>query len=126
MKTDTLGQTVHSYFLDYLITQRGLRPATIRSYRDVLKLFLAFVAEGGRHKVTKLGIADLGFQQVQDFLKHLEGNRGNSIRTRNHRLTVFAQFLRTRGSHYAGCSVNEPAGCSHSDQTYAAARNTFP
>jgi hypothetical protein len=53
MKTETLGQAVHSYFLDYLIVQRGLRPATIRSYRDVLKLFLAFVAEGAIHFVVR-------------------------------------------------------------------------
>ena len=93
MKTETLGQVVHSYFLDYLISQRGLRPATVRSYRDVLKLFLAFVAEGGRHKVTKLGVMDLSFQEVQEFLKHLEEKRGNSIGTRNHRLTVLRSFF---------------------------------
>jgi site-specific recombinase XerD len=93
MTTETLGRVVHSYFLDYLISQRGLRPATIRSYRDVLRLFLAFVAENGRHKVSKLEPTDLGFQQVQDFLCHLEEKRGNSIRTRNHRLTVLRSFF---------------------------------
>lgn len=99
MTTDTLGQMVQGFFLDYLISERGLRPATIRSYRDVLKLFLCFIADSGRRKVTRLTVTDLGFAQVQEFLKHLEAQRGNSIRTRNHRLTalrVFFEYLARR------------------------------
>ena len=93
MKTENLGPIVQGFFLDYLITERGLRPATIHSYRDVLKLFQCFAADSRRGKVTRLAVADLSFPQVQDFLKHLEAKRGNSIRTRNHRLTVLRVFF---------------------------------
>jgi len=38
--TPTLGQVVRSFFEDHLTVQKGLRPASVRSYRDVLRLFL--------------------------------------------------------------------------------------
>lgn len=34
-----LGTAVRSLFEDYLKVQKGLRPSSIRSYRDVLKLW---------------------------------------------------------------------------------------
>jgi site-specific recombinase XerD len=93
MKSETLGRIVQAFFEDYLISQRGLGAATVRSYRDVLKLFLGFIADGGRRKLTRLAVTDLTFPQVQDFLKHIEATRRNSIRTRNHRLTVLRVFF---------------------------------
>ena len=44
MMTSPLGPHVHAFFVDYLATQKGLRLTSIRSYRDTLRLFLAFVA----------------------------------------------------------------------------------
>ena len=35
-----LGPLVHSFFLDHLITVKGLRPASVRSYRDTIRLLL--------------------------------------------------------------------------------------
>jgi len=40
----SVGQTIFSFFEDYLKAQKGLRPGSVRSYRDTLKLFLAYVA----------------------------------------------------------------------------------
>ena len=41
MSTNTpLGPIVQSFFLDHLITVKGLRPASVRSYRDTMRLFL--------------------------------------------------------------------------------------
>ena len=31
-----LGPVLHSFFLDHLITVKGLRPASVRSYRDTM------------------------------------------------------------------------------------------
>ena len=36
-----LGPLLHSFFLDHLITVKGLRPASVRSYRDTIRLLLA-------------------------------------------------------------------------------------
>lgn len=38
--TGNLGQAVFAFFEDHLKVQKGLRPGSIRSYRDTLKLFL--------------------------------------------------------------------------------------
>ena len=49
-----LGPLIHSFFLDHLLTVKGLRPASVRSYRDTIRLLLCFVAADKGTKVTKL------------------------------------------------------------------------
>ena len=39
-----LGPLIHSFFIDHLVTVKGLRPASVRSYRDTIRLLLGFVA----------------------------------------------------------------------------------
>jgi integrase/recombinase XerD len=34
--TTPLGPILHSFFVDHLITVKGLRPASVRSYRDTV------------------------------------------------------------------------------------------
>ena len=50
----SVGQMLFAFFEDYLKTQKGLRPGSIRSYRDTLKLFLAYVASDCRRPITRL------------------------------------------------------------------------
>ena len=99
MKAQPLGQILHSYFADHLITARGLRPAPVRSYRDTIRLLLVFTAASRRCKITRLTVEDLTFEQVLAFLRHLEDDRGNHIATRNQRLAAlhsFYEYLATR------------------------------
>jgi site-specific recombinase XerD len=86
--TRPLGPLVHSFFLDHLVTVKGLRPASIRSYRDTIRLLLCFIAAQKGTKITKLGLEDLSFEQVLGFLRYLEDNRHNHVRTRNQRLAA--------------------------------------
>ncbi|MGH9189809.1 MAG: tyrosine-type recombinase/integrase [Acidimicrobiales bacterium] len=83
-----LGSLVHSFFADHLVTVKGLRAATLRSYRDTIRLLLVFAAEDKGTKITRLAVEDLSFERVLGFLRHLEDRRGNHIRTRNQRLSV--------------------------------------
>jgi integrase/recombinase XerD len=83
-----LGPVIHSFFVDHLVTVKGLRPASVRSYRDTIRLLLCFVAEDKGTKITKLSLADLSFERILAFLRHLEDHRGNHIRTRNQRLAA--------------------------------------
>ena len=83
-----LGPLVQSFFLDHLITVKGLRPASVRSYRDTIRLFLCFAAEDKGTKITKLNLADLSFERVLGFLRYLENDRHNHVRTRNQRLAA--------------------------------------
>ena len=83
-----LGQLIQSFFLDHLIAVKGLRPASVRSYRDTIRLLILHVATQKRSKITKLTVGDLTFERIVAFLRHLEDGRGNHIRTRNQRLAA--------------------------------------
>lgn len=102
MKNPTLGSLVHSFFLNYLAGQKGLRPTTIRSYRDAMRLFLVFVASDVRCAVGQLQLEDLTFERVLDFLRHLEETRHNHVPTRNQRLTALRAWF-----EYVGRQVPE-------------------
>lgn len=88
MTSQALGPLIHAFFIDYLQVQKRLRPSSIRSYRDGLRLFLHFVAQDTGRKITRLSLDDLTFERVLAFLRHLEQERGNHIRTRNQRLAL--------------------------------------
>jgi site-specific recombinase XerD len=97
--TPSLGPLVQSFFTDHLPVQKGLRLGSIQSYRDTIRLFLCFVSDQRRRSISKLVLQDLSFEQVLAFLKHLEQERGNSVRTRNQRraaLNTFFAYLAVR------------------------------
>jgi site-specific recombinase XerD len=87
-KDRALGPVIHSFFADHLITVKGLRPASVRSYRDTVRLLLTFTASDKGCKITRLTLGDLTYDRVVKFLRHLERDRGNHVRTRNQRLAV--------------------------------------
>jgi integrase/recombinase XerD len=59
-----VGPHLQAFFLDGLMTMKGLRPASVCSYRDVLRLFLRFVAQDAGRKITKLTLDDLNFERA--------------------------------------------------------------
>jgi site-specific recombinase XerD len=87
-QTQPLGPVLHSFFASHLITVKGLRPASVRSYRDTVRLFLVFIAADKGCKITRLTLTDLTFDRVVAFLRHLEQDRSNHPRTRNQRLAA--------------------------------------
>lgn len=87
-RTRPLGPLIQSFFLDHLITVKGLRPESVRSYRDTLRLLLCFLARQQRTRITRLDLDDLTFDRVVDFLRYLEAERHNHVRTRNQRLAI--------------------------------------
>jgi site-specific recombinase XerD len=93
MTNRPLGPLLYSFFEDYLKVQKGLRPASLSSYRDTLRLFLAFVATDTGRRLTRLDLSNLTAARVLDFLRHLEARRQNHVRTRNHRLTALRGFF---------------------------------
>ena len=88
-----LGPLLYSFFEDHLKCQKGLRPSSLRSYRDSLRLFLLFVAEKTGHKVSRLTLAELTCAQVLAFLQSVETDRHNHVRTRNQRLAAIRGFF---------------------------------
>lgn len=91
--TPPLGKIVQSFFVDYLPVQKGLRLDSIRSYRDTIRLFLCFMSAQKRQSIATLALHDLTFERVLEFLRHLEQERGNSVRTRNQRRAALNTFF---------------------------------
>lgn len=102
MSTLTLGQLVRSYFLDHLRSTRGLRPSSIASYRDGIRLYLCSVAQGARDSIARLPLETLTADSVLHFLDALEQDRHNHPRTRNQRLAILHSFF-----NYIGGRVPE-------------------
>lgn len=93
MSNAKLGSLIYAFFEDELKCQKGLQPASIRSYRDALQLFLLFVAKDTQRKITRINLTDLTGRRVRHFLKSLEEERHNQIRTRNQRLAAIRAFF---------------------------------
>ena len=84
---------------------KGLRPASVRSYRDTIRLLLTFAAADKGCKITRLSLGDLTFDRVVKFLRYLETGRGNQARTRNQRLAAlhtFFDYIATRSPEMLG------------------------
>lgn len=93
MSDITLGQVVYSFLVDHLQVARGLRPSSIASYRDGLRIFLRFVAADVGTRITALPLNALTTERVLKFLRSLEDSRHNHIRTRNQRLAMLRTFF---------------------------------
>ncbi len=102
MTTPTLGTILYSYFEDHLKCQKGLSVASIKSYRDSIRLFLQFVARDTRRKITSLALSALTAERARQFLRSLETERANHTRTRNLRLSALHTFF-----EYLGYQVPE-------------------
>jgi site-specific recombinase XerD len=89
-----LAPTLEAFFTDRLMTQKGVSPKTIATYRDAFRLLLGFVHEQTAKQPSELDFADLDAALIATFLNHLEQVRGNSPRTRNNRLAAIHSFYK--------------------------------
>jgi site-specific recombinase XerD len=89
-----IAPTLQAFFTERLIRQRGASPRTIASYRDTLRLLLAFARDRTGKQPAALDWDDLDAATISAFLDHLETSRGNGPRTRNLRLTAIRSLIR--------------------------------
>jgi len=97
MTTPTVGSILFMFFEDYMKLQKGLRPNTLKSYRDVIRLFLQFVSKELARRITRLSLDDLTADRVCRFLNSLEEERANGVRSRNHRLAALRTLFEFLG-----------------------------
>jgi site-specific recombinase XerD len=90
----TLGPILESFFYQHLANQKGVSTHTIAAYRDALRLLVRFASDRLRKKPARLVLSDLDRDLILAFLDQLETDRGNSVRTRNARLTAIHSFFR--------------------------------
>jgi len=93
-RRDRLLQQVESFFREHLQRTRGASRHTVFSYRDSLQLFFCYLADTKGGDVSKLRLDDITENKVLAFLDHLESGRGNSVATRNSRLTAIRSLCR--------------------------------
>ena len=99
-----LAPLLQAFFSERLARQRDASPHTIAAYRDSFRLLLGFLHEQTGKPPSKLQLEDLDAATIAAFLSHLESERGNSVRTRNARLTAIHSFF-----HFAALKAPECA-----------------
>jgi integrase/recombinase XerD len=100
-----LAPTLQAFFTDRLVRQRHASGHTIAAYRDTWRLLLLFAQDRIGKPPSQLDFADLDTGLVTAFLTRLETERGNSVTTRNARLTAIRSLFR-----YAALGHPEHAG----------------
>jgi site-specific recombinase XerD len=88
-----IAPTLQAFFTDRLARQRQASPQTIAAYRDTMRLLFTFVRQRTGKPPEKLDWDDLTADVITAFLNHLEDGRGNSVRTRNLRLTAIRSLF---------------------------------
>jgi integrase/recombinase XerD len=99
-----LAPLLQAFFTERLARQRDASPHTTASYRDSFRLLLEFLHEQIGKSPAKLQLEDLDAARITAFLSYLENERGNSVRTRNARLTAIHSFF-----HFAALKAPECA-----------------
>lgn len=100
MTTSTLvGPLLQFFFADYLVKQRRVSLQTVASYRDTFRLLLKFMQHETGIEPASLRITQLDARAVLRFLDALEKDRGNSVVSRNLRLTAIRSFYRMVALH---------------------------
>ena len=96
-----LGPLLQQFFVDYLMQQRRVGACTVAAYRDSFQRLFAFAERRLGKRPAALCLDDLNANLILEFLKHLEKDRHNSIRSRNARFAAIRSFM-----HYVG--LKEP------------------
>jgi integrase/recombinase XerD len=89
-----VGPLLQIFFTDYLVAQRRLSLQTVASYRDTFRLLLRFVHRESGIEPAALEIPELDAEIILRFLDFLEKDRGNTVVSRNLRLTAIRSFYR--------------------------------
>ena len=88
MNTSSFPALLQRFFTDRLLTRQGASPHTVAGCRDTFRLLLRFARERLGRSPSSLSLEELDAAFLETFLEHLEQDRGNRPRTRNHRLSA--------------------------------------
>ena len=83
---------LEDFINNYLPNVKGLSPNTVRSYKDTFRLLIIYFEENKNISCKKMAFSDLNVENIQEFLKWLEEERGCSSSTRNQRLAALSSF----------------------------------
>lgn len=89
-----LAPTLEAFFTERLMNQLQASPHTVASYRDTVRLLLAFLEQRTGRRPSDLDFEQLDAPAIAAFLDHLEHDRGNSARSRNSPLAAIHSLFR--------------------------------
>lgn len=118
MSASSLPALLQRFFTERLVTQQGASPHTVAGYRDTFRLLLRFAQDRLGRAPSALRLEELDVAFLDTFLAHLEQDRGNSPRTRNHRLAALHGFFRY-------VALSEPALSLHCQRILAIPAKRF-
>jgi integrase/recombinase XerD len=90
----SIAPHVQAFFTEHLCHQKRVSPHTIASCRDTFRLLLTFIKETVGIEPSALQVTELDAPLVLRFLDSLESQRGNTVRSRNIRLSALRTFFR--------------------------------
>lgn len=93
MKQTDFSKYIANFLGIYLPHERNVSINTISTYRDSFVLFLNFMYKVKRKKAERVTLKDLSKENVVEFLGWLTDVKGNSISTRNNRLSAIHAFV---------------------------------
>jgi site-specific recombinase XerD len=94
MKPTDLAKCLTKYLTSYLPDTKGLSTNTIASRRDTFILLFQYLKDAKGINPSKAEITSLDVEIITSFLDWLECNRGNSISSRNIRLSALKAFFK--------------------------------
>jgi site-specific recombinase XerD len=83
-----------AFFTPYLGQHKRASPQTVASCRDTFRLLLLFLKDTKQIEPSALGLPELDVPTMLAFLTHLEQHRGNTVRSRNRRLSAIRSLFR--------------------------------
>jgi len=95
MRKNEFTSGLRRFFHHYLVTQRGVRPNTVKAYRDSIRLFLLFLQDNEGCSLEKVSMDNFTAKAVTAFLSHLLHKRRCSDRTCNQRLSAIHSLARS-------------------------------
>jgi hypothetical protein len=110
---------LHLFFHEWLVEQRDASHRTILTYRDTWRLFLRFVAQRLKRRVSALRTEDFTERMLLDFLQHIERDRHGSVGTRNCREAMCRGVARSVQAGTAKSHVLSGTGGSSGDSCSA-------
>jgi integrase/recombinase XerD len=84
---------LQKFFTQRLIQQQHVSPRTVAAYRDSFRLLIAFAHRKLHKSPSDMTIDDFDTPLILAFLKHLEDERHNCIRSRNARFAAIRAFM---------------------------------
>lgn len=96
-KTNDFPLHVSRFLTDYLAGTRNLSANTIISYRDTIVQLIAFIIQELSINLENISTETITKEVVENFLDHIEMNKGCSINTRNQRLSAIHSLFRYIG-----------------------------